>query len=89
MMATQPHGGATALPLALLAQAIPMLSRSDLEALTERLIDCLDDMDPDPDIEDDDPAGQCDEDGVNTGRVAIYLHGKHIDGPGCSISDPC
>lgn len=41
-MATNP----TALPLALLAQAIPMLSRNDLEALTERLIDRLDLIDP-------------------------------------------
>ncbi|WP_143146816.1 hypothetical protein [Novosphingobium sp. NDB2Meth1] len=35
----------------MLAQAIPMLSRCDLEALTERLIDRLDEIDGDPDLE--------------------------------------
>ncbi|MEZ5688774.1 MAG: hypothetical protein R3E21_08355 [Caenibius sp.] len=54
-MASHNTGGAQALPTALLAQAIPMLTRHDLEALTERLIDVLDSMDGDCDIEDDDP----------------------------------
>lgn len=69
MMATHHHkvGGAAALPLALIGQAIPMLTRHDLEALTERLIDRLDEIASDPDLEDDDPSGQCDEDGQNTG----------------------
>lgn len=35
-MASLADGGASALPLALLAQAIPMLSRYDLESLAER-----------------------------------------------------
>jgi hypothetical protein len=48
-------GRASALPLHLLAQAIPMLTRNELASLTERLIDRLDAIDPDPDSEDDDP----------------------------------
>jgi len=87
-MATNPIGGASALPLALLAQAIPMLSRNDLEALTERLIDRLDEMTPDPDLEDDDPSGQCDEDGVNCRSANFVVQGRKLDGPGCPISDP-
>jgi len=54
-MATNPYGGASALPLTLLAQAIPMLSRHDLECVAERLIDRLDLIKPDPDIENEDP----------------------------------
>jgi hypothetical protein len=46
------RGSAQALPLSLIGQAIPMLSRHDLERLTERLIDHLDALDGDPDIED-------------------------------------
>lgn len=67
-MASQPNtGGAAALPLSLIAQAVPKLSRHDLEALTERLIDALDFLDGDPDLEDsdDDTAADdwpCDED---------------------------
>lgn len=44
-MASQPNfGRASALPLSLIAQAVPKLSRRDLEALTERLIDRLDEI---------------------------------------------
>ena len=45
-------GGATALPLALIAQAVPLLSRHELESLTERLIDRLDELQGDVDLED-------------------------------------
>lgn len=75
-------GRASALPLNLIAQAIPRLSRSDLEALTERLIDRLDEITPDPDAEDDDPSGQCDEDGMNTDLASAIGWG-----PGCPLSD--
>lgn len=44
-------GGGQPLPTALLAQAVPMLTRHELAALTERLIDALDVMEPDPDLE--------------------------------------
>ena len=55
-MATQPNaGGPSGLPLALIAQALPKLTRHDLEALTARLIDRLDEIDGDTDAEDDDP----------------------------------
>ena len=53
---------ASALPLRLLAQAIPMLTRHELAKLTERLIERLDQQDGDPDDEDDDPGG-CEHDG--------------------------
>jgi hypothetical protein len=52
------------------------------------LIDVLDALGGDPDAEDDDPAGQCDEDGVNTGSASFCLHGTRYDGPGCLIADP-
>ena len=61
------QGDGQPLPIALLAQAVPMLTRHELAALTERLIDALDAIDGDPDLEDDDPSGQRDEDGINTG----------------------
>lgn len=80
-------GGPSGLPLTMLAQAIPMLSRCDLEALTERLIERLDEIDGDPDLEDDDPAGQMDEDGINTGQAIVYAHGEALTGPGCILSD--
>jgi len=79
--------GPSGLPFNLLAQAIPMLSRPDLEALTERLIDHSDAIDGDPDLEDDDPAGQCDEDGVNTGDGLLWQHRRLLGGPGGVIGD--
>ncbi len=94
-MATNPNagGGAPALPLNLLAQAVPMLTRHELAALTERLIERLDLLDGDPDQEDDDPdeeddpAGQSDEDGWNTGSGIFAIQGDIMDGPGCYISE--
>ncbi|NML95457.1 hypothetical protein [Novosphingobium olei] len=80
-------GGPSGLPLAMLAQAIPMLSRHELESLTERLIDRLDEIDGDPDLEDDDPAGQMDEDEINTGQAIVYRHGIAYPGSGCLLSD--
>lgn len=59
-------GGPSGLPLSLLSQAIHRLSRHELEDLAQSLIDHLDAVDGDADLEDDDPAGQWDEDGVNT-----------------------
>jgi len=85
-----------ALPIDLLAQAIPMLSRHDLEALTERLIEVLDDIDGDadlenydPDEEEDDPSGQCSEDELSCATHHTYLHGQSLNGPGCILSDGC
>ena len=62
-------GSASALPLHLLAQAIPMLTRDELASLTERLIDRLDVLTGDPDAEDDDPAG----DPLDTGEGTLGL----------------
>lgn len=74
-MASLPlHAGrASALPLNLIAQAVPMLSRNDLEALTERLIDRLDEIDGDSDLEDDDPAeDEHDAENEDGGGVCSY-----------------
>lgn len=43
-----------------------------------------DDCEADSDDEDDDPQGQCDEDGINT----AYGDLKYRAGAGCQISDP-
>ena len=43
---------AKALPLDLIAQAIPMLSRHELASLADRLIDAIDSADGDCDLED-------------------------------------
>lgn len=83
-MATRPMrtSAAQAVPFNLFAQAVPLLSRHELAALTERLIDYLDALDGDPDLEEDDHFGVNDEDGINTmfGRVSGL-------GPGCPLSD--
>jgi len=87
MAALHQQGGPSGLPLALIGQAIPELARSDLVALTERLIDALDSIEGDPDPEDDDPAGQCDEDELNCGTDNLVIHGAFFGGPGCYFSD--
>lgn len=51
----QYRGSGSPLPLNLIAQAIPMLNRSELAALADRLICALDTTEPDCDLEDDDP----------------------------------
>lgn len=50
-MRMQAHVRHATLPLDLIAQAIPKLTRHDLEGLTERLIDLLDQLDGDIDVE--------------------------------------
>ena len=80
-------GKAPALPLSLISEALPRLSREALEGLVESLIDRLDEIDGDADLEEDDPSGQCDEDGINTGQTQFVMHGRSYDGPGCPISD--
>jgi hypothetical protein len=78
-------GGPTGLPLSLIAQAIPKLTRHDLEALTERLIDYLDEQDSDPDIEpngDELDGSNAEDDYGHTCNSGIYSH------PGCPIADP-
>jgi len=75
-------GRAEALPVALLEQAISQLSRSELAGLTERLIDRLDELDPDPDLE---PNGD-ELDGTGAEDEAL-LEPCRDQRPGCPISD--
>ncbi|GFZ85184.1 MULTISPECIES: hypothetical protein [Sphingobium] len=79
--------GATADVTPKLQRFLARLDRPALEAVAQAAIDRLDDIDGDPDFEDDDPAGQSDEDGVNTGNGLFSLHGRGFDGPGCPIAD--
>ncbi|PSO12624.1 MULTISPECIES: hypothetical protein [unclassified Sphingobium] len=79
--------GATALVTNKLSRFLARLNRPALEAVAQAAIDQLDTLDGDADLEDDDPAGQSDEDGVNTGDRVFYLHGVPHDGPGCPIAD--
>lgn len=74
---------ASALPLSLISQAIRRLSRYDLEALTERLIDRLDEIDGDPDIEDD-TEDRCaaGDDAVFSGPVVVPWHYQFLIGSG-------
>lgn len=86
MASHTPHlGRASALPLSAVLGAIPSYPRPVIERLVARLIEHLDEHDGDPDFEDDDPSGQCDEDGINTGMPTIFMHGRAYDGPGCPI----
>lgn len=73
-----------------MAMQLVALDRAVIEELVEAklaeaqaLIALLDRVDGDPDAEEDDPSGQCDEDGINTSLVALQLR----PGPGCPISD--
>lgn len=79
-------GRPSGLPYSLLSQAIHRLTRAELEDLAQSLIDHMDAIDPDPDAEDDDPAGQCDEDELNTGSGLFIQHGQIQAGAGCSIN---
>ena len=83
-------------PLALVDHFAPLGSQSFAEAILARysphdianvieaLIGVLDALGGDPDLEDDDPSGQCDEDGINTRPAGTS---KQLYGPGCTMSD--
>jgi hypothetical protein len=84
-MATAPLGAdsARANPL----NIFQSFDRATLANAVEVLVCVLDALDGDPDVEEDDPSGQRDEDGVNTGGTPTFGWG----GPqaaGCPISDP-
>lgn len=65
-------------------QRLAVHSRKTLEQFVAAAIDALDMVDGDPDLEEDDPIGQADEDGINTpGEASRYYN----PGPGCIISD--
>lgn len=77
-------GRASAFPLNLIAQALPKLTRHELEAVTERLIEYLDTLDPDPDVE-----SNGDELDGTAGEDDFYPHSYRWKAePGCPISDP-
>ena len=67
---------------------LSVAEREEIESCIERLIAVLDAADGDCDNEDDDPTGQNDEDGMNTGNGVFYLHGSVYPGAGCPIADP-
>lgn len=75
-------------PLDIALAVIPSLPRAVLARLVERAIDRLDEIDGDADREEDDPSGQLDEDGTNTGAAVFAHHGTVYCGAGCPISDP-
>jgi len=77
-IAFRPAIGAERAPVALQGANLAVLIGTIIEAL----IDVMDALGGDPDREDDDPPGQCDEDGVNTA-----LHLLAGSGPGCMIAD--
>lgn len=82
----QALGRAAALPLSEVLASIPSYPRPVVERLVARMIELLDQDDGDPDLEEDDPGGQCDEDEINTGIARIYEQGRSLEGAGCPIS---
>ena len=67
----QTNRGSKALPLDLIAQAIPMLSRHELAALADRLIDAIDSADDDIDLEPEEDCCDAGDDGCGP----IVRHG--------------
>ncbi len=65
-------GGLRQLPLGLLSQSLPMLSRHELEDVVERLIDELDRRDTDPDLEPEDDYCAAGDDGC----APVFLQGR-------------
>lgn len=86
MSRNNPTGGALpaiigpALPPAPVTRILLRHSRTEIEGFISVAISLLDLADGDPDAEEDDPAGACDEDGINTYFPDAF-------GPGCIISD--
>jgi hypothetical protein len=62
---------------------VPVAPRVTVERLIDAAIEALNELDGDPDREEDDPSGQCDEDEINTN-----LHLQWTTGAGCELSDP-
>ena len=71
------------MPAHIALSLIPSLPRPALERLVQRLIDGLDDMDPDTDLE---PNGD-EQDGGN-GEDDFGVMPNWLLGPGCPIADP-
>lgn len=80
------RGIARGVPDVDLLRALAATNRPALERMIAISIDILDALDPDPDIEEDDPCGAADEDEYNTVSPAdSFRRADH--GPGCIISD--
>jgi hypothetical protein len=58
------------------------VDRDEIAAAVEALVELLDTIDGDPDLEEDDPQGECSEDEINT-----MLSARFAIGAGCTISD--
>ena len=72
----------TTLPIPAVARILARFERDQLAGFIAVALDLLDTIDGPEDAEDDDPCGQCDEDGINTAFEIAYS-GE----PGCIISD--
>lgn len=70
-----------------LLRALAATNRRALEHFIAVAIDVLDALDGDPDLEEDDPSGQADEDGINTVIPINALNVRSLAGAGCLISD--
>lgn len=68
-----------ALPLNLIGQAVPMLTRHELAALTERLIERLDEIDGDCDLEPEEDRCEAGDDGCGP----FLRHGRLLWGYEC------
>ena len=76
----QVREGRKPLPIALIGQAIRKLTRHELEAVTERLIERLDEIDGDVDLEPEEDCCAAGDDGC--GPVIVHGHtqwGSHYD----------
>jgi hypothetical protein len=69
-------------PAAPLMRLLSRFDREKVEAFAEISVALLDLVDGDPDREEDDPQGACDEDEISTNLTAQWG-----PGPGCEISD--
>lgn len=70
-----------------LLRALAATNRAALEHFIAVAIDMLDLVDGDPDLEDDDPSGQADEDGINTVIPINLFNVRALNGAGCTLSD--
>lgn len=70
-----------------LLRALAATNRPALEHFIAAAIDVLDAVDGDPDVEEDDPSGQADEDGINTVIPINMLNRRTLAGAGCLLSD--
>jgi hypothetical protein len=69
-------------PMPAVARILSRFDRDQLAGFIAVAIDLADALDPDPDFEDDDPTGQCDEDGINTNYLRTWSLGA-----GCPYSE--